>query len=109
MKKLHLAIATEDVASTVEDYSKRLGFRPCLVIAGEYALWRNPCINLSVRRDSNCRPGHLRHLGWEDAGATEFSTSEDVNTLVWERFTAEQQAAEILSIWPDVDYVPEPI
>ncbi|QNI88635.1 hypothetical protein SynROS8604_02004 [Synechococcus sp. ROS8604] len=24
-------------------------------------------MNLSIRQDSSCRSGHLRHLGWEDS------------------------------------------
>lgn len=40
-------------------------------------------------------PGALRHLGREDESASSFSEEKDVNGLTWERFSAEQQAAEI--------------
>ncbi len=39
MKKLHLAISTNDIEATVKDYSQRLSAQPCLVVAGEYALF----------------------------------------------------------------------
>ena len=48
MKKIHIAISpfrhfvisTDDIDATVADYSARLEAEPCLIIAGEYALWR---------------------------------------------------------------------
>ena len=100
MKKLHLAIATHDIESSITDYSNRLGCKPCVVVPNEYALWRTRTINLSIRRDQSCKPGELRHLGWEDSEATEFSTSMDVNGIMWENFTAQQQAGEIEEAWP---------
>lgn len=107
MKKLHLAISTADIAATVEDYSKRLNAKPSLVIAGEYALWRTSALNISVRQDESYSPGSLRHLGWEDPDALEMSSETDVNGIVWENFTAEQQAEEIREIWSEVNYRPE--
>ena len=107
MKKLHLAISTNNIAATIEDYSRRLKAKPCLVIAGEYALWRTPTLNISVRKDKSHSPGSLRHLGWEDSNAMAMSAETDVNGIVWERFTAEQQAEEIREIWSEVDYRPE--
>lgn len=104
MKRLHLAIATQDIAGTVADYSVRLESKPCVLIDGEYALWRTAQLNLSVRHDPTCKPGELRHLGWEDPAAPEFSESRDVNGIVWERFSAQQQATEIDEIWPDSGY-----
>ena len=50
MKKIHLAISTQDLAASVEDYSRRLNAQPDLVIAGQYALWRTDTLNFSVRR-----------------------------------------------------------
>ena len=114
MKKLHLAIATQDITATVKDYSDRLNAEPCLIVKGEYALWRTPppppppppdTLNLSVRQDDNFSPGTLRHLGWEDNTATEMTSETDVNGILWERFTKEQQAEEIREIWSDADYV----
>jgi len=104
MQRIHIALSTEDVAATVEDYSVRLGRKPNLVVAGEYALWRTDTINLSVRKDPTATPGELRHLGWEDPSAGGFTASTDVNGVVWERFTAEQQAQEIEAVWPGSGY-----
>lgn len=106
MKKFHIAISTDDIAETIADYSSRLGVQPCVVVAGEYALWRTESLNVSVRQDVTCGVGSVRHLGWEDATAQEFSKDSDVNGIVWERFTAQQQADEINEIWPEVDYQP---
>lgn len=106
MKKLHLAISTNNLAETVTDYNQRLGCEPCLVIEGQYALWRTEHINLSVRQDSQSKAGTLRHLGWELPNCEAFSESSDVNGIVWEQFTALQQAEEIKALWPEVDYKP---
>lgn len=107
MKKLHLAISTDNITATIEDYSRRLNAKPCLVIVGEYALWRTANLNISVRRDKFYSPGSLRHLGWEDSHASEMTSEIDVNGIIWENFTAKQQAAEIREIWSEVDYRPE--
>ncbi|NNC64141.1 MAG: hypothetical protein HKN84_05105 [Gammaproteobacteria bacterium] len=104
MRKLHVAISSNDIARTVEDYSQRLGCDPCVVIPEEYALWRTDTVNLSVRRDGTATPGSLRHLGWEDPDAKAFSTDTDVNGIVWEHFSAEQQADEINDAWPGTYY-----
>ena len=101
---MHVAISTEDIDRTVEDYSQRLGCDPCVVVPGEYALWRSDAVNLSVRRDTTVPPGSLRHLGWEDSAANEFSTDTDVNGIVWEHFSAAQQAQEIAATWPGTGY-----
>ncbi len=108
MKKIHIALSVENIASSVEDYSNRLECQPCVVIKDEYALWRTNTINFSIRKDMDAVPGSLRHMGWEDCSAGEFSQETDVNGLVWERFSAPQQADEINEIWPSTDYrVPE--
>ena len=107
MKKLHLAISTSTIDATVTDYSKRLGAKPCVVVPDEYALWRTDTLNISIRQDSTCAPGSLRHLGWEDESALNFSQNTDVNGIIWEHFNAQQQAAEINTIWPDAAYDPE--
>jgi catechol 2,3-dioxygenase-like lactoylglutathione lyase family enzyme len=105
MKKLHLAIATNDIAKTVQDYSQKLGCEPVLIIPNEYALWRNDYLNISIRQDSSCKPGELRHMGWEDPQAKEFTTSTDVNGILWESFSAEHQAEEIEEAWPGTGYI----
>ena len=106
MRKLHLAISTANIEKTVTDYSIRLQEKPCLVIEGEYALWRTASLNVSVRHDASSKSGDLRHLGWEDPSAMAFDQDIDVNGITWERFTAQQQADEINALWPDVDYHP---
>ena len=106
MKRFHLALSTADIAATITDYNKRLGFPPCVIIPGEYALWRNDCLNISVRLDTDRKPGELRHLGWETPAAAGFTETIDVNGITWEEFTAEQQAQEIEAIWPGTIYPP---
>lgn len=106
MRKLHLAIATDDIKATVADYTARLGEPPCLVIANAYALWRTASLNLSIRHDPASQPGTLRHMGWEDSEASEFSQAVDVNGIVWEHFAAHHQAEEIKALWPEVEYQP---
>ena len=104
MRRIHLAISTGDIERTVRDYTRRLGCDPCVVVPGEYVLWRTDTLNLSVRRDATAAPGSLRHLGWENADADEFSTDIDVNGIVWEDFSAAQQADEIERMWPGTGY-----
>ncbi len=107
MRKLHIAISAKSIEDTVRDYTIRLGEQPCLIVPGEYALWRTATLNVSVRVDAACPPGTLRHLGWEDSEADAFSEDVDVNAIVWERFSAAHQADEIRSIWPAANYSPE--
>jgi hypothetical protein len=109
MKRIHIAISTHDVAATVQDYSQRLGTEPCLVIPGEYALWRTDTLNISVRQSDRGSSGNLRHLGWEDDTADAFTTDTDCNGILWERFNAQQQAAEINELWPIAQYTPAEI
>ncbi|MBE9157920.1 hypothetical protein IQ265_13950 [Nodosilinea sp. LEGE 06152] len=104
MKKLHIALSTEDIAASVADYSARLGCRPELVVEGIYALWRTDQLNLSIRRADGVPPGQLRHLGWEDDAAKAFTAEVDVNGITWERFAAHHQADEINQIWPETNY-----
>ena len=102
MKRFHIAIGVADVSRSVEDYTRRLGCPPSVVVPDEYALWRTSSINLSIRRTSD-QPGTLRHLGWEDPTASSFVTETDVNGIIWEHFSAEQQDREITRTWPQVD------
>jgi len=107
VKKLHIAISTNKIEETIKDYSARLEAEPCTVVSGEYALWRTETLNLSIRQDPKCTSGELRHLGWEDPTTTEFSEDTDVNGIVWEKFTAQQQANEINEFWPQANYEPK--
>ena len=106
MKKLHIAISTKCLKETIRDYTARLSAEPCLVL-DEYALWRTDSLNLSVRVDAACKAGELRHLGWEDPDAKAFTADTDVNGIAWERFSAQQQAAEINELWPEAGYEPD--
>lgn len=106
MRRLHIAIAVADINASVKDYSTRLGQEPALVVPHEYALWRLPHLNLSIRRTTE-GIGMVRHLGWEDDDAATFSTDIDVNGIFWETFSARQQAEEIRKIWPQIRYEPD--
>ena len=106
MKRLHLALSTRDIEASVPDYSRRLGVAPCVHVAGEYALWRTPTLNLSVRQDTDAEGCALRHLGWEDPATPAFMVEPDANGILWETFTAEQQGEEINALWPGTHYRP---
>jgi hypothetical protein len=99
MKRFHISISVQNIAASVEDYSARLDCQPCVVVLGEYALWRTDTVNFSIRQSVD-QVGKLRHLGWEDQTATGFTQAIDVNGIAWERFSAETQADEIRSLWP---------
>lgn len=100
MKRIHIAISTTNIQASVAEYTKRLGAKPVAYIANEYALWRTNEVNLSIRKDRKVAPGTLRHLGFEDPDATGFSAEKDGNGILWERFNAQAQDAEIERIWP---------
>ena len=100
-KKFHIAIEVKDIADSVDDYSKRLGCKPEVVIENEYALWRTDIINFSIKIGTS--PAKLRHIGFEDNSASNFSEETDVNGLVWEKFSAEQQKNEINNLWGNAD------
>ena len=101
-RKVHIALSVSDIANSVEDYSQRLGCKPCADIAGQHALWRTDILNYSIRQSEPS--GILRHLGFEDCDAPTFSEEQDCNGLTWEHFSAEQQAQEINEIWPSTEY-----
>lgn len=104
---MHIAIATNKIEAAIADYTRRLEIPPCSFVSGQYALWRTETLNISIRQDDSCKPGELRHLGWEDGSASEFSQDTDVNGIVWERFNAQHQADEINEIWQDANYIPD--
>jgi hypothetical protein len=106
MKKFHIALAVTDIEASVIDYAQRLGCSPVIVIPREYALWRSTALNLSIRRAPAGECGTLRHLGWEDPASPIFSAERDVNGILWEHFSSEQQAEEIRQTWPGVAYRP---
>ena len=104
MRKFHIAIGVADIEQSVADYSERLGASPVVVVPGEYALWRTEQLNFSIRTVESEEAGRVRHLGWESAHAPGFTADTDCNGILWESFSAEQQAREILEIWPDAEY-----
>jgi catechol 2,3-dioxygenase-like lactoylglutathione lyase family enzyme len=96
--RLHVALGVPDVDKSLSEYSARFGCDPSVYVANEYAVWRTDQLNFSIRRIEG--PAVLRHLGFEDPTVGSFSADTDVNGIVWERFTAEQQRDEIESLWP---------
>jgi hypothetical protein len=99
VRRLHVALAVRDLVASVRDYSDRLGAPPCCIVDGAYALWRTDHVNLSISV-MPAAAGALRHLGFEDSGATTMGVETDVNGIEWERFTEAQQRSEILRHWP---------
>jgi len=97
-KKFHIALGVTDINASIEDYSSRLGCKPCAIVKDTYALFRTETLNISIRKSDTVG---LRHLGWEDSSATDFSEETDVNNILWERFAASDQIDEILDIWPN--------
>lgn len=102
MKKFHVAISVSDIGKSIDDYSTRLNCKPCVIIENEYALWRTDILNLSIRKSND--PGKLRHLGWEDPAANQFTEDKDVNGIIWEKFNSNDQLQEIRANWPDVNF-----
>ncbi len=100
-RNLHIALSVADIADSVADYNQRLGQEADIVVAGEYALWRLPHINFSIRKVEK-DAGTLRHLGWEDDAAIGFQSDTDVNGILWEHFTIDAQLKEIRALWPHV-------
>lgn len=103
MKKIHIALSTHDLEHSVKDYTQRLGISPCVHLPDTYALWRTEAVNLSVRKDTSCQPGTLRHLGFEDPDAKAFTCNTDINGITWEHFNLKQQLEEIEHTWPQFD------
>lgn len=95
MKRFHISIAVDDFAASVADYSKRLGADPCVVAEDRYALWRTDILNFSISKKPGQQAGIVRHIGFEDNAAKEFSESTDVNGITWEYFSKEAQEKEI--------------
>jgi hypothetical protein len=104
--KVHLAIAVESLERSIAEYTKLLGVAPALVIPGQYALWRNDLLNLSIRCSGESK-GTVRHVGFERDDATKFEEYRDCNGLLWETFNKHHQAEEIRSVWKDVSYHPQ--
>jgi hypothetical protein len=98
-RRFHIALAVSDLEASILDYTRRLGAAPCCIVDGTYALFRTDEVNLSI----SVQPAGgntLRHVGFEDSEASDITVEVDVNGIEWERFTEEQQLAEILERWP---------
>lgn len=104
--KVHLAIAVKDLEASVAEYTRLLGAEPELVIATQYALWRTPVLNMSIRC-TGLGAGTLRHVGFERDDAPRFEEYRDVNGLTWETFNKHHQAQEIRDVWKEVEYEPK--
>jgi hypothetical protein len=99
-RRFHIALAVEDVEDVVGDYTERLGAPPVQHIAGTYALWRTPEINLSISQ-ADAGASALRHVGFEDSTVTEKTYATDRTGLLWERFSPALQDAEITQVYGD--------
>lgn len=103
MKKFHIAIAVSNIPESIQDYSGRLGCKPCVIVGDEYALWRTDLLNFSIRKTDES-VGTIRHIGWEDPEAFEFTKEKDVNGIVWEKFNSDGQLQEIRENWPNYQF-----
>mgnify|MGYP001553336205 CR=1 FL=1 len=98
MKRFHIALAVADLEASIADYNARLGQPPSAVVPGRYAMWRTDLLNFSINPKPE-QAGQLRHVGFEDDAAPAYSSSVDVNGLVWERFPAAEQDARIVGTY----------
>ncbi|MBE1160139.1 hypothetical protein [Dyella acidiphila] len=98
MKRFHLALAVRDLQTSIADYSVRLGQMPNAVVDGKYAMWRTDLLNFSINQNPE-RAGQLRHLGFEDDGAEGFRSTQDVNGIEWEHFSATAQNERIVAMY----------
>ncbi len=106
MRRIHIALAISDLDDAIADIRSRLGVAPCVVVPDAYALFRTTSVNLSLTVNTE-QAGQLRHLGIEDPKAKAFVTESGPDGFIWERFTAEQQADEINTYWPQANYTPD--
>jgi len=98
MRRIHVALAVDDLDETIADYTDRLGAPPIAVVADIYALWRTDEVNLSVNADVSGSE-RLRHLGFEDDQAATKSESTDVNGITWEAFSPAWQDQGIVAVY----------
>jgi catechol 2,3-dioxygenase-like lactoylglutathione lyase family enzyme len=98
MKRFHIALAVADLDASIADYSRRLEQAPSAVVPGQYAMWRTELLNFSIN-ENPAKAGELRHVGFEDDAAEGYSSSVDVNGVLWERFSAAEQDNRIVSAY----------
>ncbi|MCG6540143.1 hypothetical protein MCB86_08650 [Pseudomonas sp. KSR10] len=98
MKRFHIALAVDDLDDSIADYSRRLGQSADVVVPGRYAMWRTDQLNFSINQQTG-HGGQLRHVGFEDDGVQGFSSETDVNDLIWESFSADEQDRRIKAMY----------
>lgn len=98
MKRFHIAFGVVDVEASVKEYSEKLGQEADIYVIGEYALWKTPEVNFSIRKTTELG---FRHIGFEDPESKRFSDEKDINGILWEEFSEQAQIEEILSCWPE--------
>ena len=98
MRRFHISLAVADLTASVRDYSARLGVEPAAVVSGKYAMWRTAELNFSINQMPQ-RVGQLRHLGFEDSAAGDFSSDHDVNGIEWELFSPKAQDEKIVEVY----------
>ena len=98
MRRFHIALAVADLTQSIRDYSRRLGTPPAVIVTGKYAMWRTDQLNFSINELPE-RAGQLRHLGFEDEAAGEFSVERDINGIEWELFSPTGQDEKIREMY----------
>ena len=98
MRRFHIALAVADLTQSIRDYSRRLGTPPAVIVTGKYAMWRTDQLNFSINELPE-RTGQLRHLGFEDEAAGDFSVERDINGIEWELFSPTEQDEKIREMY----------
>lgn len=98
MKRFHIALAVRRLEDSIADYTRRLGQAPQAVVPGKYAMWRTELLNFSINEMPD-RAGQLRHIGFEDDGVVGYTSSTDVNGLLWESFSPSDQDDRIVETY----------
>ena len=98
MKRFHIAIAVQDLQTSIDDYSRRVGQAPAAVVEGKYAMWRTDLLNFSINQLPE-RAGQLRHVGFEDDAVQCYSSERDVNGIEWELFSEDEQNDRIVAAY----------
>ena len=73
MKIIHLALATNNLVTSIADYSKRLGAKPCVNIPNEYAL---PETKWSEQRRLICQSAKIIMLKKKSLGTLALKTQQ---------------------------------
>ena len=98
MKRFHIALAVDDLDTSIKDYSQRLEQEPTVVVAEKYAMWRTDTLNFSINQVPE-QAGQLRHVGFEDEAKEGFSSDFDTNGLEWEHFSPGSQDQKIVEMY----------